>query len=115
VVRALRHGRVEPLSSADCREIEQKIVSEVLEPERFGDIEFHATRLGRSEVSGHLRLHGRERQLSIAIRRDPGRYVAEVTLHQPDFAIVPYSGFLGSLRVRPDVRVRMSLPYDGEP
>ena len=38
--------------------------------------------------------------------------VAEVSLHQPDFGIKPYSAMLGTLRVKPDVTVVVSLPAD---
>jgi hypothetical protein len=112
VVRALREGRESALSAAERREIERHIVDEVLEPAKLGDIEFHATEIGESSIAGILRLHGRERPLSFPLRVDGGRAVAEVKLHQPDFAIRPYSALLGSLRVHPDVRVRITLPYD---
>jgi hypothetical protein len=37
-------------------------------------------------------------------------FVAQVVLHQPDFGIKPYSAMLGALRIRPDVRIELSVP-----
>ncbi len=37
-------------------------------------------------------------------------WTAEVRLQQPDFGIRPYRAMLGTLRVQPDVLIRMSVP-----
>ena len=58
-------------------------------------------------------LGGRSKALTIEARRDAGRWVAEVLLHQPDFGVKPYSAMLGTLKIKPDVRVRVSVPADG--
>ena len=59
-------------------------------------------------ITGELSLHGVTRPLAITARHVGDRWVADVPLHQPDFGIKPFSAFLGSLRVKPDVRVRIS-------
>ena len=46
-------------------------------------------------------------------RRDGDRLRAEVTIHQLAFGIRPYTALLGTLRVRPDVIVRLSVPAEG--
>ena len=61
-----------------------------------------------ASITGELGLHGVKRSLAITARRSGDRWVADVPLHQPDFAIKPFSAFLGSLRVKPDVRVHVS-------
>ena len=61
-------------------------------------------------IFGKLTLHGRTRELRIAARRVADRYVTEVALHQPDYGIKPYTALLGTLRIQPNVTVRMSLP-----
>ena len=36
--------------------------------------------------------------------------VTVVRLHQPDFGIKPYSALLGTLKIKPEVTVRCSVP-----
>ena len=38
------------------------------------------------------------------------RYVAEITLKQPDFGIKPFRTALGTLKVKPEVIVRVEVP-----
>ena len=64
-------------------------------------------------MRGALALCGATRELVIPVRRDGDRLRAEVTIHQPAFGIRPYTAMLGTLRVRPDVIVRVSVPAEG--
>ena len=66
----------------------------------------------RAVIKGSLTLTGKTRPLVIEAARRDGRWVAEVSLHQPDFGIKPYSAMLGTLRVKPDVTVVVSLPAE---
>ena len=93
------------LSVSDRRDIEQRIVSEVLEVRRHPEIRFHGQASGL-HIEGVLELHGCSRQL--AFDADGPRYV-RVRLHQPDFEIRPYAALLGTLRVRADVDVEVAL------
>jgi len=116
VLHAIRDGRDDPaaLSLADRQKIESNIVEEVLSARRFPQIRF----VGRSvksatgglRVEGELSLHGKSRALSLPVDTSGERWTAEVVLSQPDFGIKPYSAMLGTLRIRPDVRVVVSLP-----
>ena len=63
------------------------------------------------DVTGELSLHGQRRTLTLQARQKGDRLVAEVTLHQPDFGIKPYTAMLGTLRIRPDVKLQLSLPW----
>jgi hypothetical protein len=58
-------------------------------------------------------MHGKARSIQTSIRADGDRWVAEVTVHQPDFGLKPYTAALGALKVKPDVIVRVSVPRQG--
>lgn len=116
VVNAMKGGRDAPelLSAGDRKKIEANIVGEVLHAKRHPEIRFVSTRVTRrgdtAEIAGTLALHGRERPLEATARRRGSRWVTEVSLHQPDFGIRPYSAMLGALKVAPDVAVRFEAP-----
>lgn len=105
------HGALRP---GHKREIEGNIVDDVLHARRHPEISFRSTRVegegDERRVHGTLSLHGVQRPLQATARRQGGRWVTEVELHQPDFGIKPYSAMLGTLRIRPAVRVRLSVP-----
>jgi hypothetical protein len=105
------------LSAADKRKIDAAIAEDVLHSERFPEIRFESAQVrrreGEVEVLGTLHLHGRSRALVLLARREDDRLVAEVELSQPDFGIKPYSAMLGALKVQPEVRVRVSVPWEG--
>lgn len=113
---AMKGGREDfaALSDRNKREIEGNIVSEVLHARRHPEIVFRSSAIAgegdERRIDGTLSLHGRERPLRVTARRQAGRWTAEVELHQPDFGIEPYSAMLGTLKVRPTVRVRVSVP-----
>ncbi len=116
VVAAMKDGREAPsaLSDRDKREIESNIRKSVLHPDRHPTARFEATRLERTgeawTVEGDLTLHGVTRRISTRVRPEGDALVAEVVLHQPDFGVKPYRAALGTLKVQPDVRVRISVP-----
>jgi hypothetical protein len=115
VLHATSDGRPRPdaLSARDREKIEANIAGEVLETRRHPEVRFTASVEGEpSEVRGTLELHGRQREVAVAVRRQGERWIGEATLHQPDFGITPYSAMLGTLRIKPDVRVRIELPSE---
>jgi polyisoprenoid-binding protein YceI len=119
---AMKDGRedFDALSDRNKREIEGNIVDEVLHAKRHPEIVFRSTKIEGLEgigadgderrIDGTLSLHGTDRPLRVTARRQAGRWTAEVELRQPDFGIKPYSAMLGTLKVRPVVRVRVSVP-----
>jgi hypothetical protein len=120
VLHALKEGRPSPssLSDRDRRTIEENIRQEVLELGRHpGEIRFVASAIegagDRRTIRGALVLHGTSRAIEVFARREGGRWIAETTLHQPEFGIKPYSAMMGALRVQPTVRVRLSAPAPG--
>ena len=80
---------------------------------RWPDVRFASTSVrqtgDRLVVDGQLTLAGRERPLHLAVTRVDGRWTCELELHQPDWGITPYRAALGTLRVKPRVRVRLSV------
>jgi polyisoprenoid-binding protein YceI len=116
VVTAMRDGVEAPslLGDSDKRKIEQTIVSDVLLAAKNPDIRFRASAITRrddgGEVTGDLTLGGRTRSITLSARKDGEHYVTEVSLHQPDFGLKPYSAMLGALKIKPDLRVRVRVP-----
>lgn len=116
VVTAMKDGAEAPraLSDSDRRKIEENIVDDVLHAKRFPEIRFASTSVEEEgtgyRVRGQLTLHGKSREVAFVTRSDGEGQVLEVTIHQPDFGIQPYSAMLGTLRIKPDVIVRAALP-----
>ena len=102
------------LSVENKREIEGNIVRDVLAARTYPEVRFVSTAVQqkgeRYAIKGTLTLHGTARPLTVTARRDGDRYVAEARIQQPDFGIRPYSAMLGTLKVKPDVSVRVSVP-----
>jgi polyisoprenoid-binding protein YceI len=112
VVQALAAGRPALLSARDRQTIERHIVEDVLHAARFPEVRFRGrSRADGAALDGTLTLHGRERQVQVALGRDGDARTGEATLHQPDFGITPFSALLGTLRVRPDVRIRFTATF----
>ena len=115
VLHALKDGRAtSSLSDGDKRKIERTMADDVLAVRRHPEATFR----GKAEpagdgyrITGELTLHGRARPLTVTTRALDGRQVAEVTLHQPDFGIKPFSAMLGTLKVKADVKVRVAVPW----
>lgn len=114
VVRALRDGVETALSDGDRKTIEQNIRRDVLDADRHPEIRYRSSRVvdveGGFDVDGRLALHGTAREVAVALRRTGDRYLAEVSLRQPDFGIRPYRALLGAIKVKPGVVVRLAFP-----
>jgi polyisoprenoid-binding protein YceI len=116
VVGAVREGAVQPgaLSDADMRKIEQTIATDVLRAADYPEILFASSEI-RPEgegfrMIGELTLHGRSQLITFAAKPEGERMVAAARIHQMDFGIKPYTALLGTLKIKPDVIVRCSLP-----
>lgn len=117
VINAVHDGAEDPkaLSAADKEKIASQIQKEVLETARHPKIQFISTQVARRpdggySVKGDLTLHGTTRPLSTETRVEGGKQVAEVELNQPDFGVEPFKAMMGTLKVKPVVRVRISIP-----
>jgi hypothetical protein len=112
VVGVMRGGQLDPglLPARERREIEETIVERVLVPARWPEIVFRSSSVRAGRIEGQLTLCGRAWPIACALEAQGGRTVATAVVHQPDFGITPFTAMLGTLRIKPDVRVRLALP-----
>jgi polyisoprenoid-binding protein YceI len=111
VVTARKDERPHDTLSAEQKEtIRATLMSEVLHSDRFPAIRFESTDVQATSVTGTLTLHGTARPVSVRVEARDGRRIGTVELHQPDFGIKPYRAALGTLKVKPDVRIEIALP-----
>ena len=115
VAHALVRGAPSPssLSHADLAKIAENIQREVLGPSA-PEVRFESTSIegdGESRrITGTLALHGRSRALTTTATRSGAHWATTVTLDQRDFGIKPYSAMLGTLKIKPEIRVELRLP-----
>lgn len=120
VVTAMKKGEPDAtaLSDEQKAEIEENIRKSVLQSDKFPEVHFVGTKLEPTEagfaVEGRLHLCGAIGQLSAVTVVDNGRQRTEVELHQPDYGIKPYRAMMGALKVKPDVKVVLSIPFGAE-
>lgn len=104
------------LSEGDKKKIYDNATKDVLRVRKYPEIRFDSSNVvKRAEgfaVEGTLQMHGKSRNVQTSIRADGDRWVTEVTVHQPDFGIKPFTAALGALKVKPDVKVRVSVPRE---
>lgn len=103
------------LGARDLAKIGDTIQGSVLEVDKRGaEARFTATRLtpvgDGFRIEGELALAGRKRAIGADVRRVGDELVTEVRLSQPDFGIKPYSAMLGTLKIKPEVVVRLAVP-----
>jgi polyisoprenoid-binding protein YceI len=116
VVTAMSEGRDNPtaLSDSDKKKIEGQIVDEVLHGNQHDKITFVSDSCRKTddgyELSGQLTLHGVTRRIQASAHLDGAQHVAELSLNQPDFGVTPFKAMMGTLKVKPEVRVRITLP-----
>lgn len=117
VVNAVHDQTEDPkaLSDSDKEKIASQIQKEVLETDKHASVKFTSTKLvrrpdGGYSITGDLTLHGTTRPISAETRVEGARQVAEVEIHQPDYGVVPFKAMMGTLKVKPSVRVRISVP-----
>jgi polyisoprenoid-binding protein YceI len=103
-----------PVSPSDARDIERHAARDVLDAARHPSVDFASTRVTRdgerARVEGTLRLHGVTRPIAFDAVADASHWRAEVRLDQRQFDIRPYSALLGTLKVKPEVLVRVAVP-----
>ena len=116
VVCVRKDGRDSPdtLSGGDKKKIESTIQKDVLHSKKHREIRFVSktiTRDGdRATITGDLTLHGQTKTIAATATKKGERWETEVSIHQPDYGIKPYSAMLGTLKVQPTVRVQVSVP-----
>jgi len=109
-------GGLKPLTDRDKREIganARKLLAADRNPEAVFTADTAAFRpdaAGGGVISGTLTLRGTARPLDLTVTRPaPDRYHASGSLLQSAFGIKPYSAFLGTLKVRDEVRFEADI------
>ena len=112
VVDAMKDGREHrgALSASMKADIEKNIVHDVLDSRKHPTARFETTTVTAETVEGRLTLHGVTRDVRGTRRDANGQQVAEFRLDQRDFGIKPYSAMLGTLKIKPELVVRVSVP-----
>jgi hypothetical protein len=102
------------LSADDKKKIEQQVIDDVLHADVHPRIRFQSTTVNETadgvEIQGTLALNDRTGAVSAQGRRVNGHYEVEFKIHQPDFGIKPFSAMMGTLKIKPDVVIRMVVP-----
>ncbi len=110
---ARAHGA---LSESDKHKIEENIAGDVLHVKKHPEIRFTSTSVEEDasgtgyRVRGRLTLAGQTHEIAFVSRTDGEGQVAEIKLDQPTWGIKPYSAMLGTLKIKPEVIVRVALP-----
>lgn len=113
---AMRDGAADKvgLSAGDKQKIDAHVAEHILRVDAFPRIRFFSVVAVRSDeginIRGVLQLQNCSRPVSTLARLVHGRYQADLLIHQPSFGIKPFVSLLGTVRVKPDVLVRMRVP-----
>jgi hypothetical protein len=116
VLHPVVHGAPSPgsLSRRDLDKIEDNIAKDVLHTARNQDARFTSSSVSASgngfSVRGTLALCGRSEEITAQVREEGGRYVTELALDQRRWGITPYSAMMGTLKIKPEVKVRLAVP-----
>jgi len=88
--------------------------AKALEVQKYPTIRFRSTSVqrdgDRAKIEGDVTLHGVTNPISAEARNDGKHWTAEVTLDQTKFGLKPFSAMLGALKVKPEVKVTISVP-----
>ena len=111
VVNAMKDGAENPgaLPASGPDGIKKTIKDEILNAAKNPTIKFDG-KLAGAEVVGNLTLNGTTKEIRGATKEEGGKRVAEFKLDQREFGIKPYSAMLGTLKVKPEITIRVALP-----
>jgi polyisoprenoid-binding protein YceI len=117
VLAAMKDGKENPeaLSDADKSKIAEQIAKEVLHADQHPSAVFTSRAVtgrpdGGYSIDGDLSLHGVTKSLHAETQLEGNRQVLSLELHQPDYGITPFKAMMGTLKVKADVSVRLSVP-----
>lgn len=100
-------------SDSDRKDIKRN-AEKTLEAQKYPKIRFKSSSVSRdgdtAKIEGDLTLHGVTHPISVQARKNGDRWTAEVTLDQREYHIKPFSAMLGALKVKPEVKVKISVP-----
>ena len=117
VLTPMKDGQENPsaLNDSDKTKIAEQIVTDVLHSEQHPTAVFVSRSVqpradGGYDIEGDLTLHGVTKPIKAKTQSQGGRQVASIELHQPDFGITPFKAMMGTLKIKPDVTVVLSVP-----
>ncbi len=110
-------GGAKPLTDRDRRDIQnsaRKILGQAAQASFASSrVIPSATASGASAsgaIEGTLTLRGTSRPLRLQVASPgPGHFRGSATIRQTDFGIIPYSGFLGALKLKDEVAVEFDI------
>lgn len=117
VVGAMKKGVLDPnvLSDKDKREILQNMRNGVFKKHDARAVTFVCDDIEEDddflEGDGTLTIPPRSHDVAFEVHIADGKAVCEVKLHQPDWGISPFKALMGTLRIQPDITVRMTVPW----
>jgi polyisoprenoid-binding protein YceI len=98
------------IPSIALSEVDRNMLGAVLDARNHRQIRFASTSITDHEISGELTLHGVTKTVH-GVRRDtPRQLVGEFRFDQRDFGIKPFTAMLGTMKVKPEVLVRVAIP-----
>jgi len=107
--------RFDILSDEDRGVIDGHISKDILDAEFYDQITFQSTSIVHSgkdyKVKGMLSLTGTVKEIEFLVRDLGDHKTAKIKLHQPDFGIKPFSTMAGTIRVKPDLNLHVSVPF----
>ncbi len=98
------------IADKDRATIDHNLAEDVLAAPRFPTVELEGVVDASLRLTGTLTLHGVARPIATTIQQTDRGYRAEAMVNQIDHRIKPYSAMLGTLKVKPIVRVVLSVP-----
>jgi len=117
VVHAMKDGAENPgaLSDADKTKIGDQIAKEVLHASQHPTAVFTSRSVTRRadggySLAGDLSLHGVTKAIQAETQAEGNRQVCSVELNQPTYGITPFKAMMGTLKVKADVIIRLSVP-----
>jgi hypothetical protein len=117
VLGAVKDGAVADgvLSEKDKAEVLENIRKYVFKGFKPDQITFVSDELDGDDTflegEGTLTIPPNSHDVDFEVAIDDGVAVCELTLHQPDWGITPFSALMGTLRIQPDIRVRLTIPW----
>lgn len=116
VACAMKDGleRQDTLSAKDKRDIEDNMAKDVLVTKKHREIRFRSksvTPVGSGyRILGTLEIRGKVREISLEARTVGDDVRIDARLHQPDFGVKPFSAMLGTIKIKPEIEVRITVP-----
>ncbi len=102
------------LNKQDCLDIERNMANDVLRTKEHPRIDFCSKVVSGSHdnfvVKGHLTICGTTRAISVPVEREDNAHVVKVTMDQRDFGIRPFTALMGTMKIKPDILIRIELP-----